>query len=61
MHTIFCIPDLLSLMYANSQILEKEAEMNSLKEAAGLFEVSVPDFKQMKACSTLEITMLTMR
>ena len=24
--------------------------MNSLREAAGLFEVGVPDFKQLKAC-----------
>lgn len=24
--------------------------MKSLREAAGLFEVSVPDFKQLKAC-----------
>ena len=29
---------------------EKEAEMASLIESADLFEVNVPDFKQLKAC-----------
>ena len=27
-----------------------ESEMNALFESAGLFEVSVPEFKQLKAC-----------
>lgn len=27
-----------------------ETEMKSLQESAGLFEVSVPEFKQLKAC-----------
>ena len=35
---------------ANAQIIEKETEMGSLREAAGLFEVNIPEFKQLKAC-----------
>ena len=38
------------LLQANAQIREMEEQMNSLREAAGLFEVGVPDFKQLKAC-----------
>jgi dynein heavy chain len=35
---------------ANNNIMKMESEMISLREAAGLFEVNVPDFKQLKAC-----------
>jgi dynein heavy chain len=30
--------------------MELEKEMSSLSESAGLFEVNVPDFKQLKQC-----------
>lgn len=35
---------------ANRQILEMETKMTSLKDAATLFEVNVPEFKQLKTC-----------
>ena len=34
-----------------------ESEMNALAESAGLFEVNMPDFKQLKACRR-EVMML---
>ncbi len=34
-----------------------EAEMRDIQEASGLFEVSVPEFKQLKACRR-EVRML---
>ena len=40
----------LLVSQANIQIREMEEQMNSLREAAGLFEVGVSDFKQLKAC-----------
>lgn len=35
---------------AERALLEKEREMVSIIESADLFEVTVPDFKQLKAC-----------
>ncbi len=34
----------------SNQIFTMEAEMKDLKEAASLFEVSVPEFKQLQTC-----------
>ena len=34
----------------SGQVSTMEAEMKSLREAAGLFEVSVPEFKQLQTC-----------
>ena len=34
----------------DQQIGEREAVMSSLVEAASLFEVSVPDYKQLRQC-----------
>lgn len=39
------------------QVTEKEAMMNELSQAAALFEVNVPEFKQLKSCRR-EICML---
>lgn len=36
--------------HAERVTAEKEAAMASLVETADLFEVNVPDFKQLKAC-----------
>ena len=36
---------------------EMEGEMTALAESAGLFEVNMPDFKQLKACRR-EVMML---
>ena len=36
---------------------EMEGEMTALAESAGLFEVTMPDFKQLKACRR-EVMML---
>ncbi|KAG7491786.1 hypothetical protein MATL_G00007500 [Megalops atlanticus] len=35
---------------AHRQILEKESTMAAIIESAGLFEVNIPDYKQMKQC-----------
>ena len=35
---------------SSKDILEMEREMESLYESASLFEVNVPDYKQLKAC-----------
>ena len=37
-------------LQSHHQITAMETEMKSLQESAGLFEVSVPEFKQLKAC-----------
>ena len=38
------------LLQTSRDISEMEREMDSLYESAGLFEVNVPDYKQLKAC-----------
>ena len=40
----------LLLLQSSGNISEMEREMDSLYESAGLFEVNVPDYKQLKAC-----------
>ncbi|XP_041078235.1 dynein heavy chain 9, axonemal-like [Polyodon spathula] len=35
---------------ANKQISEKELEMSGIIESSGLFEVNIPDYKQLKQC-----------
>lgn len=41
----------LDILYqSNVEVVAMESEMNTLFESAGLFEVSVPEFKQLKAC-----------
>ncbi|XP_064179132.1 dynein heavy chain 9, axonemal [Anguilla rostrata] len=35
---------------AHRQILEKESTMAAITESAGLFEVNIPDYKQLKQC-----------
>ena len=47
-----CIIRVISplLIQSSGDISEMEREMDSLYESAGLFEVNVPDYKQLKAC-----------
>lgn len=42
--------NLIFLFQANAEVVAMESEMNALFESASLFEVSVPEFKQLKAC-----------
>lgn len=35
---------------AHRQILEKESTMSAITQSAGLFEVNIPDYKQLKQC-----------
>ena len=49
--------ELLSTMQVHQDTTAMENEMRSLSEAASLFEVSMPEFKQLKACRQ-EIGML---
>ena len=42
---------------ASRDIQEMEEEMNALYESAGLFEVNMPDYKQLKTCRR-EVVML---
>jgi dynein heavy chain len=44
-------------MQSHQSTLAMEAEMKTLSEAAALFEVNMPEFKQLKACR-IEIKML---
>lgn len=37
-------------MQQHKDIKEVELEMQKLSESANLFEVNVPDYKQLKAC-----------
>ena len=39
-----------SALQVHQEIAAMETEMNDLYESAGLFEVIVPEFKQLKAC-----------
>ena len=42
---------LLSLsVQSHKEIQKMEEEMNALNKSAGLFEVNMPDYKQLKAC-----------
>ena len=41
---------LLLHLQTHREISVMEREMTELYEAAGLFEVNVPEFKQLKAC-----------
>ena len=45
------------LIQVNRDIYEMEAKMTALQESAGLFEVNVPDYKQLKSCRR-EVVML---
>ena len=41
---------LYHLPQTSKDISDMERKMNSLYQSAGLFEVNVPDYKQLKAC-----------
>ena len=48
--TKFSMRSLLFLFQTHREISVMDREMTELYEAAGLFEVNVPEFKQLKAC-----------
>ena len=49
-HSVLIMFVCVCVLQASHSIAEMEGEMAELCQSAGLFEVNVPDYKQLKAC-----------